>query len=128
MVWYPSVDDVIDANITALELSGDRHPPKLRRSRKAIEALIEEVKSEEARSLTYQAAKLMRGLVHLHAFDSGNHRTAYAVAKMLLRRNGRHFRVEKLEQAYPFIKNIRNKTIEEVKEWIERGTAEEPKS
>jgi len=126
LVWYPSVDDVIDVNIACLDLTGDKHPHKLRGSREGIQAVIDQVRSNEHKKLSYQAAALLKQLVEYHPFDGANHRTAYVVAKMFLRRNGERMRIEKLETAYPFIKNLGNRTLEEVQGWIESGTSEKP--
>jgi prophage maintenance system killer protein len=95
MVWYPSVDDIICANEIALDLTSDKHPSRLRRSRDSIQVLIDRVISEEAKGLNYQAALLLWGLADLHAFDGGNHRTAYVSAKTFLFKNGKRLR------AYP---------------------------
>jgi hypothetical protein len=62
MVWYPSIDDVIDMNINALDLSGDKHPHKILGSHERIQAIIDKVKSEESKGLAYQAALLMKEL------------------------------------------------------------------
>ncbi len=124
-VRYPSVDDVIDMNIFALDLSGDKHPHKLLGSRERIQAIIQKVKTEEIKGLTYQAALLMKELVSAHIFDGGNHRTAYGIAKMFLRRNGRRLRVLNWGDGYAFIKDLRSKPIEEIREWIEHGTPKE---
>jgi hypothetical protein len=121
LVWYPSVDDVIDANILSLDLSGDKHAPKLLGSRKGIQTVLDEVKAAEEKGLSYQAALLMKRLIYRHFFDSGNHRTAYAVAKMFLGRNGRLLSVTRFEHAYGFIRGIDAKEIEEIQGWIEHG-------
>ncbi len=120
MVWYPTADDVICANIEVLDLTGDKHPHKILGSREGIQAVIDRV-NREGGGLTHQAALLMRELVSIHAFDGANHRTAYIVAKTFLLRNGGRFRIDGLDVAYPFIKNIENKTIEEIQRWIEHG-------
>jgi prophage maintenance system killer protein len=58
--------------------------------------------------------------------DAGaNHRTAYGLAKMFLRRNGKRLRVDDFKNAYPFIKNVGAKSIREIQEWIEHGASEE---
>jgi len=121
LVWYPSVDDVIDANILSLDLSGDRHNPRLIGSRKGIQTVLDEAKDAEEKGLSYQAALLMKRLIYRHFFDSGNHRTAYAIAKMFLRRNGRRLSVARFEEAYEFIRGIGAKEIEEIQRWIEHG-------
>jgi prophage maintenance system killer protein len=104
-----------------LDLTADRHPSKLVRSRNAIQEVIDDVKGSESKGLTYQAAQLMLALAKLHAFAGANHRTAYSVTKVFLRRNGKQLRGGTLKNAYPFIKNLGNKSIYEVQRWIEHG-------
>jgi len=121
MVWYPSVDDTICTNIEVLDLTGDKHPHKLLGSREGIQAIIDKVKQQEDSSLTYQAARLLKELAGRHFFAGANHRTAYVVAKMFLIRNNRQLRVNSFEDAYPFIKNIETRDVEEIQRWIEHG-------
>lgn len=126
MTWYPSVEDVIDANITVLDISADKHPHKLLVIPQAIQSVIDRMIEIENKGLTCQAAYLMKELANLHAFDGGNHRTAYLVAKMLLRRNDKRLTVDRLDSAYLFISHIETKTIEQVQDWIEHGEGERP--
>jgi prophage maintenance system killer protein len=121
MVWYPSVDDIICLNVLALDLSDDKHPHKLLGVSEGIQAILDKVIREEARGLTYQAALLMKELVMLHPFAGGNHRTAYAAAKSFLRRNGRRLRIDRFSKAYPFIKDLENRSVGEIQDWIEHG-------
>jgi death-on-curing family protein len=121
LVWYPSVDDIIDANILSLDLSRDKHPPRLLGSRRGIQVILDEVRAAEAKGLSYQAALLMKRLVNRHLFDGGNHRTAYAMAKIFLRRNDISFRVARFEEAYEFISAVGEKDVEEIQRWIEHG-------
>jgi prophage maintenance system killer protein len=125
MVWYPSVDDLIDINIMCLDLTRDKHPHKLRGSRKGLQSVLEAMAREEPRGLTFQAAFFMLKIAQIQFFDGANHRTGYIAAKMFLRRNGKRFRVEQWEAAYPFINNIETKTLEDIQKWIENGTTEE---
>ena len=124
MTWYPSVEDVIDANITVLDISADKHPHKLLVMPQAIQSVIDRMIEIENKGLTCQAAYLMKELANLHAFDGGNHRTAYLVAKMFLRRNDKRLTVDRLDSAYLFISHIETKTIEQVQDWIEHGEGE----
>jgi len=124
MTWYPSVEDIVDANITVLDISADRHPHKLLVIPEAIQSIIDRMVEVEGKGLTWQAAYLMKELVNLHAFDGGNHRTAYLVAKMFLRRNGKRLSVDRLDSAYLFISHIQLKTVEQVQDWIEHGEGE----
>jgi len=124
MTWYPSVEDVIDANITVLDIGADKHPHKLLVIPQAIQSVIDRMIEIENKGLTCQAAYLMKELANLHAFDGGNHRTAYLVAKMFLRRNDKRLTVDRLDSAYLFISHIETKTIEQVQDWIEHGEGE----
>ncbi len=47
MVWYPSVDDVIDMNVNALDLSRDKHPYKMLGSVERIQTILERVREVE---------------------------------------------------------------------------------
>lgn len=121
MVWYPSIEDVVHANIAGLSFGGDRHPHELLRSRTAIQVVIERTRELESRGITFQAAFLMKELVRLHAFAGGNHRAAFLVALFFLRQNGRRLRVEDFKQAHSFISEIECRNIEEIQEWIMNG-------
>ncbi len=123
-VWYPVVEDVIDANITGLDVGGDKHPHRLLLRPEAIKTVIDRMITVETKGLAYQAAWLMTELVKLHAFDGANHRTAYLVAKMFLRRNGKRLRIARLEDAYLFISRLETKSVEQVQDWIEHGESE----
>jgi prophage maintenance system killer protein len=79
---------------------------------------------EDFALLTCQAAYLTKELANLHAFDGGNHRTAYLVAKMFLTRNDKRLTVDLLHSAYLLISHIETKTIEQVQDWIEHGEGE----
>jgi prophage maintenance system killer protein len=125
LVWYPSVDDVIDMNINALELSRDKHPHKMLGSVERIQAILERIREVEGNGLTHQAALIMKEFANAQIFAGANHRTAYGLAKMFLRRNGKRLRVDDFKNAYPFIKNVGAKNIQEIQEWIEHGASEE---
>ncbi len=118
MVWYPTVDDIVCLNILALDMSRDPHPHKLIGSTQGIKVKIEQAIQREHMGLVHQAAFLIRELAGLHVFAGGNHRTAYAVGKSFLIRNGRRLRAVSWEAAYPFIKNVELRTVAEIEEWI----------
>jgi len=124
MTWYPSVDDVIYANFTVLALGEDKHPHKLLRSRRSIQAVIDRLVQTERLGVKYQAAQLMKELVNLHAFAGGNHRTAFVAVCLFLRQNGAQMRVERFSDAYDFIRDVETKSIEEIQEWIEHGNSQ----
>lgn len=103
MVWYPSADDAIDMNINALDLSGDKHPYKMLGSEKRIQVILDSVREEESKGLSYQAVLIMKAFASAQVFAGGNHRTGYSLGKMFLRRNGRRLKVSYFQNAYPFI-------------------------
>lgn len=113
-------------NIDALDLSGDKHPHKMLGSTSGIQALLDNMKTKENEGVSYQAALLMKALVIAHIFGGANHRTAYGIAKMFLMRNGRKLRINDFNAACPFISHIGTETIEDIQEWIEHGTSQEP--
>ena len=125
-VWYPSIEDVAYSNFIALSLGDDKHAHRLRRSRKSVQTVLDRVREAEGTGLTYQAAVLLKEIVRLHAFESGNHRTAFLVACLFLMRNGRTMRIERFGEAYAFIRDVETKSIEQIQEWIERGSPKEP--
>ena len=118
MVWYQSPTDVIKTNKIAVRKN--KHPYKLLRSIEAIQAAIESVKKSESKGLTYQAARFMKELTTLHAFDGGNDRTAYSIANLFLLENGASVRIVSASLSHAFVKGIARKEIEDVREWIEQ--------
>jgi prophage maintenance system killer protein len=118
MVWYPSPTDVIKANRIAMRKN--RHPHRMRRSVSAIQATIDRIGLSESKGLTYQAARFMRELTVLHAFDGGNHRTAFAIATLFLIENGTSVRTVPPTVSYAFARGLGSKEIEEIQKWIER--------
>jgi prophage maintenance system killer protein len=118
MIWYPTVEDVIKANKRAMHK--DKHPHKLLRSTDAIQALIDSIKGSVSMGLTHQAARFMKEVVTLHAFDGGNHRTAYSVANLFLIENGVTVRFVSPDISYAFAKSIGTRDLRQVQEWIEK--------
>ena len=121
MLWYPSPDEIVKANKIAVRK--DKHRDKLLRTVDGIQATIDSVKDSESMGLTYQAALFMKKLTTLHAFDGGNHRTAYSIAILFLIKNGVKVRVVPASVSYGFSKGIASKKVEELQEWIGRHMA-----
>lgn len=114
------------ANFTVMTLErGTKHPHKLLISPQGIQSVIDRIRTMEEMGITCQAAHLMQELVRLHPFAGGNHRTAYVIAGVFLLRNGRHFKTDRFEDAYLFIRDVGSKSIQEIQKWIEHGSAEE---
>jgi prophage maintenance system killer protein len=88
------------------------------RSTKAIQSLIDDVKKSESMGFTYQAARFMKEFVLLHAFDGGNHRTAYSMANLFLIENDVPVRTVHSSISIPFTKGITSKNVVEIQAWI----------
>lgn len=118
MSWYPTADDIVKANKRVMRK--DKHPHKLLQSIQAIQSLIDGIEESASMGLTYQAARFMKEIVTLHAFDGGNHRTAYSIANLFLMENGISVRFVSEALSYAFAKSLGAKSPREVQEWIER--------
>jgi len=126
MVWYPSVDDIVFTNFAVMSVDlDDKHPHRLQTSPEGIQHIIDHMRESEGLGLTYQAAQLMSELVRFHPFAGGDRRTAHIVACVFLKKNGRRPRVERLRNGYAFIKDLGNKTVEQIQEWLEHGPTQE---
>ena len=68
--------------------------------------------------MSFQAARFMKDILLLHAFDGGNHRTAYMTAYNFLKMNGMEIRVVKRTTAEPFVKSLPEKSYEQIQTWI----------
>ena len=89
---YPTPEEVIEANRLVLQQirvrKADRHGLLMGNVGKAkINQVIADAESE-AGDVYEKAAVLLIGIVKAHAFESGNRRTAYAVAVNFLESNG----------------------------------------
>jgi prophage maintenance system killer protein len=96
----------------------DKHADRLHRSAKAIQSLVEDIKASESLGLTYQAARFLKELLHLHAFDGGNHRTAYTITNLFLIQNGIRVRTVPPTISYKFVRGIQAKGVNEVQAWM----------
>lgn len=120
MVYYPTANEVIEANKIALKMTRDKHPHKLTGSAKGTQHLIDDIGRDESKGLTYQAARFLKQLVNYHPFDGGTHRTSYLVTLLFLTRNGQVLKRQQPNVEDDFLKDVQAKPIEEVKEWIQQ--------
>jgi len=120
---YPSVEEVIEANLLVLGLIGvkkaDRHEVL---SRQKISLALERCREVEG-NLYYKAAVLAQGLVSAHAFASGNRRTAFFIVKEFVVENGGKFAVSDDPSYAKVMQAIREgrHSLDEISEWIENG-------
>ena len=122
-VKYPTAEQIIEYNVLALTLikvkKADR-PQVLSHAR--IELIIKNCKELEG-DLYDKAICLLKGIIRLHPFASGNRRTAFIVAKEFLKENGGKFNIEDDPTQARVMQGIRENyyTDDEIKEWIQHG-------
>ncbi len=89
-VYYPSIDEITEANKLVLEVVVDKRDRHVVWNEEAISAAIAAAKQAEG-DLYDKAAVLLIELVKAHPFKSGNRRTATAVVADFLKANGEQF-------------------------------------
>jgi prophage maintenance system killer protein len=118
MVWYPTPDDIILLDKLTLQESRDKHPFKLLGTAEGLQSMIDRIKSIEGMGLSFQAARFMKEVLLLHAFDGGNHRTAYMTAYTFLKMNDMKVRAVERKFSEPFVKSLPEKSYEQIQTWI----------
>lgn len=88
MVWRPDVEDFVDANDIAGQISEVKTGGLKGSTDKGIENILDiiEATKEYEDPFKIAAAVLVEG-INKHLFNDGNHRTMWIVAKQALRRN-----------------------------------------
>ena len=124
MIIYPSIEEIQFNNTIAIEM--------FRRSRLDQAKTISIAYIQKAIDLTmaengdlyHKAARLLIELTRLHAFESGNKRTAFLTTKKFIVENGGAFCIPDTESNVKVMIGIRENfyTHQEVKEWILHGT------
>ena len=126
MVKGPELEDFIEAHELAGNVSVIRTPGFKQSTRKGIQKLADIVEdSEEFDDLYRLSAFVLIETINKHAFNDGNHRTAWIVAKQVLRRNGGAMRVEEIKSFDEIEKDLRSeikfKNVDQVANWIQTG-------
>ena len=126
-IKYPTVDGIIEYNILALTLIKVKkadQPAVLSSGR--LNLIIKNCKEQEG-DLYDKAVRLLKGIIQLHPFASGNRRTAFVVSKEFLKENGGKFNIKDDPKQAKVMLGIREKyyTDEEIKEWIKHGKIKE---
>lgn len=127
MVFYPSVDKVVEFNFLALNVIKVKKADASRvLSRAKLEAALADCRKKEGNVLD-KAAVLLKALVQAHAFASGNRRTAFLVAKYFLVLNNQRLGVEDDPGNAGVLLGIRENhySDEEIKEWLQHGKIRE---
>ncbi len=122
-VIYPSVEEIQFNNTIAIEMfRRSKHDQAKTISVSYIQKAIDATKAV-AGDLYDKAALLLFELTRMHAFESGNKRTAFLTTKKFVVTNGERFRIPDKESNVKIMLGIRENyyTKKEIKEWIKHG-------
>jgi len=122
-IIYPTVEEIQYNNTIAIEMfrRNKRDQAKtisVSYIKKAIDAT-----KEISGDLFDKAAILLLELTRIHAFESGNKRTAFLTTKKFVLTNGERFHIPDTEHNVKIMIGIRENyyTQQEIKEWIKHG-------
>ncbi|HIH17040.1 MAG TPA: type II toxin-antitoxin system death-on-curing family toxin [Candidatus Diapherotrites archaeon] len=127
MVWYPSIEKIIEFNVLSLSVVKAKRADAAKvLSRAKISVTIASCMEAEG-GVFVKAAVLLKGLVQAHAFASGNRRTAFLVTKYFLVRNNQRLGVADNPENAKVLLGVRENhySVAEIKEWIEHGKIKE---
>lgn len=122
-IRYPTEENIIEYNVLALTVikvkKADR-PSVLSMGR--LRLIIKSCKELEG-DVYDKAVCLLKRIIQLHPFASGNRRTAFIVTKEFLKQNGGKFNIEDDPKQARVMLGIRENqyTDQEIKEWIKHG-------
>jgi death-on-curing protein len=122
-VVYPTVDEIQYYNSIAIEMFRRSKRDQIKTiSVSFIESAVEHAKRQTG-GIYDKAARLLMELTLVHAFESGNKRTAFLTTKKFVILNNAKFNIVDTEDNVRVMIGIREKfyTLEEVKDWIEYG-------
>jgi len=122
-IIYPSVEEIQYNNTITIEMfRRSKHDQAKTISVSFIKKSIDSVKATPG-DLYDKAAVLLLELTRMHAFESGNKRTAFLTTKKFVITNGGRFKIPDKESNVKIMIGIREKyyTENEIKGWIEHG-------
>jgi len=120
---YPSAEEIIGFNALVLDaIKAKKSDAPKTLSKQKINDAIEACEKSEG-DVYSKAAVLMSGLVRVHAFASGNRRTAFVAAKSFVIANKGEFKVKDEPEQAKVLLGIREGyySLDEIKEWIQHG-------
>ena len=122
-IIYPTVEEIQYNNTIAIEMfRRSKHDQAKTISVSFLQKIIDTVKSIPG-DLYDKAALMLLELTQIHAFESGNKRTAFLTTKKFVITNGERFRIPDRESNVKVMIGIRENyyTEKEIKEWIKHG-------
>ncbi len=120
---YPTVEEIQYNNTIAIEMfRRSKHDQAKTISTAYIQKIIDSIKLEPG-DIYDKSATLLFELTRMHAFESGNKRTAFLTTKKFVITNGERFRVPDRESNVKIMIGIRENyySQKEIKEWIKYG-------
>jgi prophage maintenance system killer protein len=122
-VIYPTVEEIQYNNTIAIEMFRKSKRDQAKTiSVSFIQKAIDATK-EVSGDVYDKAGLLLLELTRIHAFESGNKRTAFLTTKKFVVTNGGRFRIPDKESNVKIMIGIRENyyTQKEIKEWIKHG-------
>ena len=120
---YPTVEEIQYNNAIAIEMFRKSKRDQAKTiSVSYIQKAIDATKAIPG-DLYDKAALLLLKLTRIHAFESGNKRTAFLTTKKFVVTNGKQFNIPDTENNVKVMIGIRENyyTQKEIKEWIKHG-------
>ncbi|PNX52660.1 MAG: hypothetical protein BV458_08460 [Thermoplasmata archaeon M9B2D] len=122
-IIYPTVEEIQYNNTIAIEMfRRSKHDQAKTISVSFIKKVLDTVRLTPG-DIYDKAALMLLELTRIHAFESGNKRTAFLSTKKFVIINGERFRIPDRESNVKVMIGIREKyyTPKEIKEWIKHG-------
>ncbi len=126
-IIYPTVDSIKFVNRLVNLMSNrkaDQH--KLLISDDFIANIIKNVRKDTG-DLYEKGAILLRDLIIMHGFASGNKRTAFIVAVQFISKNGGKMGIKNFTKAEKVLRNIRIYSLNDIAQWLKTGDIDESK-
>ena len=122
-IVYPTVDKIVEYNLLVLNMIKVKKADRAEvLSYHGIVNVIDKCKEVQG-DIYDKAVCLLKGLIQIHAFASGNRRTAFVIAKDFVNSNKGQFRIKDDPKHAGVMQGIRENyyTDYEIKEWIKNG-------
>jgi prophage maintenance system killer protein len=127
LLYCPSVEEIQYYNTIAIEMfRKSKHDEAKIINVSYIEKAIEKVKNKQG-NLYDKAALMLYELTQIHAFESGNNRTAFLTTKKFVIKNEGKFKIPDSTNNVKVMIGIRENyySLNEIKEWIKNGKIKE---
>jgi len=126
-ITYPTVESVEFVNQIVNLMSNRRADQyKLLMPDSFIANIIDKARKDTG-DIYERGAILLRDLIIMHGFASGNKRTAFVVTVQFITDNGAITKVKNFNKAERILRNIRRYTLEDISHWLRTGDINESK-